>query len=103
MIEEDGFETLYPKPKPLPTRSAVLREADGLINGDRQKQYGTPQENHARIAKGWEVILKTSVTPDQVALCMAWLKIARLAEGPHRDSYVDGAAYMALAAELALD
>ena len=31
---------------------------------------------------------------------MAWLKIARLVNGPHRDSYVDGAGYLALAAEL---
>ena len=31
---------------------------------------------------------------------MAWLKIARLNTGPHVDSYIDGAGYMALAAEL---
>ena len=40
------------------------------------------------------------MTTEQVALCMAWLKIARLVNGPHDDSYVDAAAYMALAAEL---
>jgi hypothetical protein len=34
-------------------------------------------------------------------LCMAWLKIARLCETPgHSDSYVDAAAYAALAFEL---
>jgi hypothetical protein len=31
---------------------------------------------------------------------MAWLKMARLVNGPHRDSYVDAAGYLALAAEL---
>jgi hypothetical protein len=77
-------------------------DADALINGDRQAQYGPPSENFARIAAGWSVILGTDVTPDKVALCMAWLKIARLAQGPHRDSYVDGAGYMALAAEMGL-
>jgi hypothetical protein len=84
------------------TRSEILKEADALINGERAKAYGPPEVNHLRIARGWSVILGTEVRPDQVALCMAWLKIARLCEGPHRDSYVDGAAYMALAGELGL-
>ena len=85
------------------TRSEILREAEALINGDRQKDYGTPQENFKRIAAGWSEILGVDVDAEQVALCMAWLKIARLAHGPHRDSYIDGAAYLALAGELALD
>lgn len=84
-------------------RAAILREAEALINGDRAAAYGPPEENFKRIAKGWEVILGVEhINSDQVALCMAWLKIARLCEGPHRDSYVDGAAYMALAGELGL-
>lgn len=86
----------------LNVRAAILREAEELINGSRAQTYGPPRQNFARIAKGWEVILEADVTPEQVALCMAWLKIARLAEGPHRDSYVDGAGYLALAGELGL-
>jgi hypothetical protein len=82
------------------TRTRVLEQASALINGDREKDYGTPQQNFARIAQGWQIILGCDVSPDHVALCMAWLKIARLANGPHADSYIDGAAYMALAAEL---
>lgn len=82
-------------------RSEILKTAETLINGDRQEQYGTPQENFARIAVGWSVLLGHDVTPSQVALCMAWLKMARLVNGPHDDSFIDGAAYMALAGELA--
>lgn len=82
------------------TRTRTLEAASDLINGDRQKDYGTPQENFSRIADIWTVILGHVVTPDQVALCMAGLKLARLAQGPHMDSYIDGAGYMALAAEL---
>ncbi|WRH62023.1 MAG: DUF6378 domain-containing protein [Fuscovulum sp.] len=82
-------------------RREILAKADELIHGDRQAHYGTPQENFARIAAGWSVILGKPVTPEQVALCMSWLKIARLVNGPHDDSYVDGAAYLALAGELA--
>jgi hypothetical protein len=83
------------------TRSKVLAEAMDLITGDREKDYGAPKDNFSRIAGGWSVILDCDVSPDQVALCMAWLKIARLVNGSHLDSYIDGAAYMALAAELA--
>jgi hypothetical protein len=86
----------------LNPRAVLLREAENLINGDRAKDYGPVEVNFQRIATGWGVILGTEVTPEQVARCMAWLKIARLNEGPHRDSYVDGAAYMALAGELGL-
>lgn len=82
-------------------REEILADAAALVTGDREKTYGPPDENFARIATGWSVILGIDVTPDQVALCMAWLKIARLVNDPeHRDSYVDGAAYMALAGEL---
>jgi hypothetical protein len=86
----------------MTTRSYILNTADELIHGDREDHYGTPQENFARIAQGWSVLLEADVTPEQVALCMAWLKMARLVNGPHEDSYVDAAAYMALAGELGL-
>lgn len=81
-------------------RTEILQEADRLVSGPRQEAYGPPQENFQRIADGWTIILGARVRPDQVALCMAWLKLARLTNGPHPDSYVDGAAYFALAGEL---
>ena len=103
-IEDDGFRTVVvSKPaKAATTRSDILRQADALINGDRQAHYGPPEKNFGRIAAGWQVILGADVSAEQVALCMAWLKIARLCEGPHDDSYTDAAAYMALAGELVL-
>lgn len=86
-------------------RTAILMEAADLINpsGDRGREYGPPETNFARIAAGWSVILGADVTAEQVSLCMAWLKIARIAgDGKaSRDSYTDAAAYMALAGELA--
>ena len=82
------------------TRTKTLEAASALINGDREKDYGTPQENFSSIAVGWSEILGVDVSAEQVALCMAWLKIARLRNGPHMDSYIDAAGYMALAAEL---
>lgn len=85
-------------------RTQVLREAATLVNGDRNRDYGEPIENFERIAAGWRVLLEAHVTPHQVALCMAWLKMARLVETPrHEDSYVDAAAYAALAAQLVVE
>lgn len=81
-------------------RTDILETAATLINGDRERDYGDAAVNLGRIATGWAVILDQDVSAEQVALCMAWLKIARLVNGPHEDSYVDAAAYMALAGEL---
>lgn len=83
-------------------RTSTLNEAVKLINGDREAAYGKPSENFERVASGWRVILGADVTPSQVALCLSWLKASRIINTPtHEDSYIDMAAYVALAAELA--
>lgn len=85
-----------------PERASVLAEAHDTVMFDRQDQYGRPEDNFERIALLWSVILRADVSAEQVALCMAALKIARIKEGSyHRDNYVDGAGYFALAAEMA--
>jgi hypothetical protein len=82
-------------------RKAILQQAIELTHGDRNKNYGTPLVNHQRIAAIWSVILGVEVTPSQVALCMVGVKIARLVETPdHLDSFIDGAAYLAIAGEI---
>lgn len=83
-------------------RKDILKTASDLTAGDRNNTYGTPRANHERIAAIWTVILGTPVTAQQVALCMAGVKISRLVTTPdHLDSYVDGAAYLAIAGEIA--
>lgn len=83
-------------------RADILQEASALIHGDRLKTYGEPATNFARIADGWSVIFGQRIEPHQVCLAMAWLKIARLTQdATARDGAVDGAAYLALAGELA--
>ena len=82
-------------------RAEILEEAARLTAQDRNKNYGDPYTNHKRIADLRSVILGIDVTPSQVALCMVQVKIARLIETPtHEDSFVDGAAYMAIAGEI---
>lgn len=83
------------------TRDECLDTAKETINGDRAKNYGDAAENFANIAAGWSVILGVDVTPAQVALCMDWVKTARLIKTPdHEDSWVDKAGYSALGAEV---
>ena len=72
----------------------ILEEANDLIYGDRAAAYGSAEANFRRIATGWEIILGTTITPEQVGLCMAWLKMARQVGKPNRDNLVDAAGYL---------
>lgn len=75
----------------------ILKEAEAVIYGDREKTYGTPDKNLKNIAKVWEVILGIPLTTDQVNLCMIGVKLARLVNDPtHHDSQVDICGYAAL-------
>jgi hypothetical protein len=54
-------------------RVEALREAAKIIAGDRDAQYGGPEDNFTRIAKIWSVILGTDVTTEDVARGMVGL------------------------------
>lgn len=86
-------------------RSEILKTADGLINGERQDHYGSPYDSFQRIGDLWTVYLKNEVviTPVDAANMMALMKIARLANGPRLDSFVDACGYLALAGEMGTD
>ena len=61
------------------------------VLGERQKQYGNPQPNFARIGRIWGAILNRDAVPaHEVALMMASLKIIRIANDPaNEDSWID--------------
>lgn len=82
-------------------RGQILKEADRLTHGDRNKNYGKPLTNHQRIAGLWSIFLETEITPAQAAMCLALVKVARLIETPeHEDSPIDMAAYAAIYGEI---
>ena len=81
-------------------RTEILEEAERLINGDRQDDYGDAAESFQAIAQMWTAYLGTAMNGRDVCNMMALLKIARLRNGPHADSSIDGAGYLALGAEL---
>ena len=81
----------------------LLRELSKTLK-QRGENYGTMRENHQRIADIWSVVLQSPITPEQVALCMAGVKMARLVQSPdHEDSWLDLAGYAAVGAEIADD
>jgi hypothetical protein len=84
---------------------SILKEANAIIYGDREKTYGHPSRNLQTIAKMWTAYLVASraittennIGAKDVAAMMVLLKTARLANNPdHRDSLVDICGYAAL-------
>lgn len=103
-------ETDAPTDTPT-TRAEILDAAKKIVTGDREKQYGSPEDNFAVIARFWEVYLNQRcvdamsgfvLNPDDVAMLMALLKVARIMTGTFKgDSYIDACGYLACAAEIA--
>jgi hypothetical protein len=78
----------------------LLQHAAGVME-HRQRAYGPPQPLFAQVAMRWSQVLRTEVTPAQVALCLIDLKLARLIHDPsHLDSIVDVAGYAACLREM---
>lgn len=88
-------EPQLPPPGQAPLRVEALRDAARIINGSRDTQYGNPIDNFERISKIWSVILGIEVSPEDVAMCMAGLKMARYASksGFQPDTWIDLAGY----------
>lgn len=85
-------------------KARTLIQNLGATLKQRGKSYGSMLENHQRIADIWSVVLEKKVTPEQVALCMAGVKMARLIQSPdHEDSWLDLAGYAACGAEIVDD
>lgn len=72
---------------------SVLEEAQELVYGVRQQDYGHPAVNWSRTATLFSAILGVTVTAEQAALCMIAVKLARQVHKPSRDNLVDIAGY----------
>lgn len=90
------------------TRKRVLSEAERCVCGQREQDYGTPDDSFQKIAALWTAYLSQNSIVDtvfsayDVAVMMALLKIARISENPqHMDSWVDLAGYAACGGEIA--
>lgn len=93
-------------------RTEVLENAKACVCGQREQDYGSPEDNFNTIANLWSVYLEASnptvpaeihITAKDVAIMMSLLKIARIATGNSADSFVDLAGYAACAGEIVTD
>lgn len=70
------------------------QEAEALVYGSRNSDYGHPLDDFSRTAQIWSAILGYYVEPEQVALCMVGLKLSREVNKPKRDNIVDAHGYL---------
>jgi hypothetical protein len=101
-------------------RGQVLRDALNVINGERQDQYGAPEDSFALIAEYWEVYIRNAllrmsqergielqdvlfeefIRDDDVAFLMTLFKIARENFQHKKDNLVDAAGYLGIAGDM---
>lgn len=89
---------------PARTRVKLLSEASALVDGDREVEHGSFDENAMTIARYWNAHLCTSdqfIKPNDVPIMLALMKLARSIQKPEgMDNYRDAAGYIALAGEI---
>lgn len=82
-------------------RAEILHEAESCICGQREQDYGSPENNFEIIANLWSDYLDAEITALDVAMMMCLLKIARIKNGGGTgDSFVDLAGYAACGGEI---
>jgi hypothetical protein len=85
-------------------RVEVLDEAKRIILGERDTQYGGPEDNFNRIARVWSVLFARDFTAEDVAMAMVGVKLARYASnsGFQPDTWTDIVGYGACGYEVGL-
>lgn len=69
-------------------------QAQRLVNGTRQSDYGKPLDDFSRTAKFWEAIFGIPVSAEQVAMAMVCVKLSREINKPKPDNRTDAAGYI---------
>lgn len=94
------------------TRQEILDAAKSCVCGQRERDYGTPEDNFETIGLMWGVYLRAAhpelakemavnhINAKDVAAMMALLKVARIATGHSIDSFIDLAGYAACGGEI---
>lgn len=106
-VAEENIEAVQDSISP---RASLLREAESLITGDRNNQYGPPTQDFARTAEFWTTYLGDKLKTDEVLLAhdiaamMTLLKLSRITwSADKRDSWADAAGYIGCGWECVVD
>ena len=82
-------------------RAECLDKAKECVNGQRDMEYGSPENNFGKIADLWSAYKEVKFTAIDVAMMMSLLKISRIAgKSPTFDSFVDLAGYASCGCEI---
>lgn len=89
-------------------RKQILETASKMVNGDREEDYGSPENNFETIAALWRDYIHASnpsccvwIDAKDVAAMLMLLKVARIASGHAKsDNWVDAAGYAACGGEI---
>lgn len=76
----------------------ILKKADAIVHGERNAAYGHPYDDYKRVSDIYNAITGDYVSPDDCALVMICVKLARIGKHHntntvHVDSLVDLAGY----------
>ena len=83
-------------------RSEILDTAKQYVTVDRADTHGDAESNFELIAAYWSAHLDVGIGPDDVAIMMTLMKLARAKANPgHADNWVDGCGYLACGGEIA--
>lgn len=83
------------------SRDDVLDKAKECVSGQRQQDYGAPEDNFSLIAKFWSAYRGIEFDAVDVAMMMSLLKIVRISSGHGtQDSFIDLAGYAACGGEI---
>lgn len=72
---------------------SVLEEALAVVK-ERMQSYGSPKNSFEKTAKMWSAFFGRTITPHDVCMCLALLKISRESFHTKRDNRVDVCGYM---------
>lgn len=82
---------------PLDPHKSVLVEAEGLVHGARNTDYGHPLDDFSRTAAMVSGMLAhkltAPLTAEEIGLIMVCVKLSRQINRPKRDNLVDAAGY----------
>ena len=83
-------------------RSKILDTAKEYVTKDRAATHGSAEDSFGLIACYWSAHLDAGIGPEDVAIMMTLMKLARAKANPgHADNWVDGCGYLALGGEIA--
>lgn len=99
-LEKINFTKVTSVNKNLVKREDILEKARQCVCGDRDHQYGSPEESFNRIADYWSTFLGKEISAKDVAIMMILFKIAREEHSTKTDNWVDMCGYAACGGEL---